>query len=211
VTGPGGLKAPEIVARPPRASPPASTPVPYGEIPGKSKPLSKLKLALAGVLAFLVILAGITLGAPALSRSAAGPIDLRVRDAGGQLILEWDRYATAVQAAVSGSLEVSDGGDVYRISLTPDELHGGRLVYERQSGNVELALRVRDPGGGTISEFTHYVGAEPLRATQDPMNDELNRSMREERDRLRQRLESEVDQLEALQKAVDEVKVNLGM
>jgi hypothetical protein len=208
--GSAGPEAPELVRRPPRPATDHPVPVRYGDTPRTKEPRSKAKLALLGLSAFLVILIGVILGVPALSEPSSGDIDLHVRDVGGQLILEWDPHGASVQAATGASLSITDGRETHEVQLTPDELRGGTVVYERQTGNVELGLTLQGVGTLPVSEFTHFVGTDPIPGSNAPMRDELNRAMQEERDLLRERFETGASQLEALQTAVDEEKARIG-
>ena len=93
--------------------------------------------------------------------SSRPTLNLVATDHGGQVRIEWDRQAKPVLASDKATLLIVDGDDKIETSLSPALLHGGRMVYNRKSANVEIRLRVFGADNDPIQELTRLTGLPP--------------------------------------------------
>jgi hypothetical protein len=110
----------------------------------------------------LVLIAGFI--ALRLGRAAAAssvPVSLSAYDRDGQLEIRWDAAAKPVRAARAANVEIIDGALHTRVPLDRPRLASGELTYARQSGRVNVHLRLEKPDGMTCDEFTTFVGPQP--------------------------------------------------
>lgn len=117
----------------------------------------------------LAALAGLFFGLPLLhtpSRSEA--LAVQVRDAGEDLLLEWNRACPLIRQASSAAVVIEDGGRRQELILAPQELESGSLTYARQSGNVVFRLVLTFPNREPVIEMAHFIGAPPASAPGPP-------------------------------------------
>jgi proteasome lid subunit RPN8/RPN11 len=86
---------------------------------------------------------------------------LKVRDAGDDLLLEWNRACPLFGQAASAALVIEDGGRRHELALAPHELETGSLTYSRESGEVVFRLTLTFPNREPVTEMAHFVGAPP--------------------------------------------------
>jgi hypothetical protein len=115
---------------------------------------------------FLVLIA-IVLGVWALaagfritSRPTSHPtLNLVATDYRGQVCIQWDRESKPVLASDKATLLIVDGDDKIETALSPELLHGGNMVYNRKSPNVEIRLRVfKKADNDPVQELTRLTG-----------------------------------------------------
>lgn len=119
---------------------------------------------------------------------AAEPIELKVLEREGQLLIEWNRQAKTVVGATQGTLEIVDGREIKRVDLNPAELTLGKFTWQRRTGEVEVRISVQNAEGVKTQEASRYLGRPPTKS--DP--DELA-AVKQRRDEL----ESEINRLRA--------------
>ena len=132
-------------------------------------------IQVVGTLAVLVALAGVgyqtrahwlpsvmaKIG-PVLPKDPPAHLALSATDENGQLKIRWDASASAVQNAVEGVLEISDGTVIPRsIRLDAAHLSTGLFSYGRETERVELALMVEQPNGQRVREIASFLGKLP--------------------------------------------------
>lgn len=199
------------LAPPPPALAPGAelTPVPeQARRPARWWPTA-LILALAAV-------AGLFFGLPLLhtpSRSEA--LALEVRDAGEDLLLEWNRACPLIRQASSAALVIEDGGRRQELVLAPQDLQSGSLAYARQSGDVVFRLILTFPDREPVTEMAHFIGAPPASAPQPPPPPEdpaeIER-LQAEIERLRKELDFEAARARQYRQRIEalEKQLNLG-
>ena len=109
---------------------------------------------------------------------AAGPpaILLRAIDAGGQLIVSWNRGAAPVRNAQRGVLEIADGNQKRSLNLDREQLAKGSVTYARRSAQVEVRLRVLGAGGIAAEELASFFG-DPIQAEPAPPDNGLQQQL----------------------------------
>ncbi len=182
----------------PRPGPPLAA-RPGQEPPAKRRRRWILALAAAAVLTA----AAIFLAAPALAPAVPEHIALRLREAEGQLIVEWNHSAKPIQEAQAATLTIVDGGKTRQVRLDPEELRGGTLTYVRRSGAVEARLALERPGSEPLSVTARFSGPEPPPAIEPPAASPSTAELSAEADRLRQELEREEKRAERLRRQVE--------
>jgi proteasome lid subunit RPN8/RPN11 len=134
-----------------------------------------------------------------LLRTDTEPVSLSVLEHEGQLQIGWNHNARPVVSAVRGTIEIADGSDTKRITLTPTDLQKGSLTYQRHSGDVEVRLMVEEDGGEKVQEASRFLGRAPetheeappvkaLETKRDDIDAENNR-LRQENAALAQRIQ----------------------
>jgi hypothetical protein len=89
-------------------------------------------------------------------------VGLRLSSSGESLVLEWNRSAVPVILASHGELLVRDGNaKTVRVLLDPEKLRKGRITYVRQSGDIEVRMRVYSSEGARTEEMAQYIGPPP--------------------------------------------------
>ena len=120
---------------------------------------SRYGLLFAIALGILALTAGFRItGLP----SSHPTLNLVATDHRGQVRIEWDRQALPVVASDKATLFVVDGDDKIETALSPTLLHGGNLIYNRKSPNVEIRLRVFKADNDPIQESTRLTGLPPV-------------------------------------------------
>ena len=87
----------------------------------------------------------------------AEKLALRVFDAGGQLKILWE----PVSNGEVGTLEITDGGARYSITLDPEQLRSGMFTYARHTQNVSVRLEASRHGGGALTETARFREENP--------------------------------------------------
>jgi hypothetical protein len=145
-------------------------------------------------------------------RPAIEPISLAVLEREGQLQIAWNHAARPVTLAVRGIVEISDGGDTKRISLTPEDLQRGNITYQRHSGDVEIRLVVEDQAGEKTQEASRFLGRSP-EVHEDTQVKELETKrgdMEAENQRLRQQNAEQLQRLQQLERTVKIMQTRQG-
>jgi hypothetical protein len=81
--------------------------------------------------------------------------------------LAWDANARGIRDSFRGEMEINDGSKSSQVSLTSDQLHAGKMSYQRQSGDVGFGLTVYPTNGDPIHDFTRLI-APMLEAPTEP-------------------------------------------
>jgi proteasome lid subunit RPN8/RPN11 len=120
---------------------------------------AQTRRAFAAPAAWILALACLLLAGFAYYRTGlfSSGLDLRVQDAGGQLRIEWNRSAKAVEQAASGWLEIEDGASKFKIFFDSNQIRTGSLTYARQTGNVLVRLKVEGSREGSVEEVTQFL------------------------------------------------------
>jgi proteasome lid subunit RPN8/RPN11 len=103
-------------------------------------------------------------------RQAPSPnasVALRASSEGRTVQLAWDANARAIRDSFRGEMEINDGSKSSQVSLTSDQLHAGKMSYQRQTSDVGFALTVYPPNGEPIHDFTRLI-APMLEAPTEP-------------------------------------------
>jgi hypothetical protein len=118
------------------------------------------------------------------------PFSLHVYDAGETVQIEWDQNAAPIRNAHIGVIDIKDGGETKRYSLADEELHAGKLPYQRRGGDLELRMTVYPVGSTAVQEFAHFLDPGPVAPVPaaaptpaPPSTSEIDQ-LRQERDRL---------------------------
>ncbi len=121
-------------------------------------------VAAAMVAATLSCAAVIALWRPhTVSSSAAGApgVDFEAAELDGQTVLRWNRQSPAVQRASGGALDIIDGAEPKQITLQPDDVNRGMLLYRRTSPRAEFRLRLWQAGQPPLDQSATIEGAVP--------------------------------------------------
>jgi len=124
---------------------------------------SRYGLLIAIVLGIWALAAGFRLSGRPSSRPT---LNLVATDHRGQVRIEWDRKSKPVLASDKATLLIVDGDDKIETALSPALLHGGSMIYNRKSPNVEIRLRVFKADNDPIQELTRLTGLPPAPAEQ---------------------------------------------
>jgi hypothetical protein len=121
--------------------------------------LSGYGLLFAVALGILALAAGFRItGLP----SSHPTLNLVATDHRGQVHIEWDPQARPVVASDKATLFIVDGDDKIESALSPALLHGGNMIYNRKSPNVEIRLRVFKADNDPIQETARLTGLPPI-------------------------------------------------
>jgi proteasome lid subunit RPN8/RPN11 len=145
---------------------PPDAPGPHGaELPAMGPPLfsagrrraSRKWMWVAAVL--LLTVAAALIGARNVaSHSTPASLGLRVMDVDGQLLIEWDRSTASVREASGALIEITDGGDVFKIEMDAARLSEGSVTYKRQSERVDIRFQVDQSGAEPVRELIRFLG-----------------------------------------------------
>ena len=116
---------------------------------------SRFGVLIAVVLGIWALAAGFRITGLPPSRPT---LNLLAVDHGGQVRIQWDRQARPVVTSDKATLLIVDGDDKIETVLSPELLHGGNMVYNRKSPNVEIRLRVFGADNDPIQELTRLSG-----------------------------------------------------
>lgn len=98
---------------------------------------------------------------------AADRLDLTVERNAGQLMLKWNRGATAIQSASRATLTIEDGDHKENVDLTLAQLRMGSVVYTPLTTDVSFRLEVSDvKAGKSTSEEVRALAGRPSPAPQ---------------------------------------------
>jgi protein TonB len=105
--------------------------------------------------------------APTADRAAPVPevpavegttLGLKLSPTAGHLELSWNRQADAVRLATSGSVSIRNGPVTRVLTLNPEQLREGRILYLPMSGvDVDMRLEVVTASGRTEAESVQLV------------------------------------------------------
>ena len=88
-------------------------------------------------------------------------LDARRRP-GGDLELTWDATAPAATLATRGVMMVTDGNDRRNLELSPQQVHGGSLVYRPSHPDVLFRLQLYGGGMRPSGDSLHVLSAPPV-------------------------------------------------
>lgn len=91
-------------------------------------------------------------------------LQVALQDMGGQLAIQWNKEAPAIQEAEGGVLEIQDGDRKRVLKMSGPDMRGASIVVSRQSGRVSVRLEAKLPRGRTAEGRAQFEG-EPV---QDP-------------------------------------------
>jgi hypothetical protein len=91
---------------------------------------------------------------------AVAPLNLRLHDNDGQLLITWERSAAAARRA---ALEISDDGARTMLPLDAAALGRGSVTYERRGGKVDVRLVVQPENTAPVQESASFLGQPPQR------------------------------------------------
>jgi protein TonB len=137
--------------------------------PAREGKRGRLPYAIAAVAAlFLIGVGGLMYfrpvagkGTAAVSGPDAASLALRVERNAGQLLLSWNREATAVKAAQAAVLSIMDGDHKEDIKLELGQLRGGSIVYSPITNDVSFRLEVTDSKGQSTNETVRVIAGRP--------------------------------------------------
>jgi len=142
------------------AAPPVPQPVP--------RPVPWLRLLPTVALAILAVtvisLASSLHGASDPEKANASPaplaqssFGLRVASKPQQVEILWNHASSAIQAAESGTIRISDGDVAETIPFDAQQLQDGALVYRPRTNDVNIRMEVKERDGQQISESLRTV------------------------------------------------------
>jgi hypothetical protein len=114
-------------------------------------------------------------------------LQVALQDMDGQLAIQWDKEAPAIQEAEGGVLEIQDGERKRVLEMSGPEIRGAGVLVGRQSGRVSVKLIAKLPRGRTAEGWALFEG-EPVQ--REPAFDSAAAAGE------RERLEAEVEQLQ---------------
>ncbi|HWR53881.1 MAG TPA: TonB family protein, partial [Bryobacteraceae bacterium] len=107
-------------------------------------------------------------GKPAQESAQADALSLRVERNAGQLLLTWNRNASAIQTASRATLTINDGDHREDADLDLGLLRSGNVVYTPMTNDVSFRLEVTDvKGGKSVSESMRVLAGRPSPAPVD--------------------------------------------
>jgi proteasome lid subunit RPN8/RPN11 len=220
---PAGFDAGQVAGEPPKdhgpkrsiGLPPPPAPGAAPEPPFAPHPLrSPWRRWLGAFLLAVIAAAALFFGLPLLhSPTRSEELGLTVRDAGDDLVLEWNRASGFLRQASGAAIAIEDGGRREEVILTPRELQTGSLTYARQGGHVVFRLTLTFPNREPVTEVTQFIGAPPARveaglpAPEDPAQIER---LRAEIDRLRNELSREAARARRLRQEIQTLEKRLS-
>jgi protein TonB len=108
-------------------------------------------------------------GNAAQQTTQADALSLRVERNAGQLLLTWNRNASAIQTASRATLTINDGDHREDADLDLGLLRSGNVVYTPITNDVSFRLEVTDvQGGKSVSESMRVLAGRPSPAPVDP-------------------------------------------
>jgi len=84
-------------------------------------------------------------------------LGLRVASKPQQVEILWNHDSSAIQAAESGLIQISDGDIAEAVPFDARQLQDGSLVYRPQTNKVNISLEVKERDGQQISESLRTV------------------------------------------------------
>ena len=127
-----------------------------------SRPKPRNKLAVPAVATVAIIFAAAAMLVPRDSAPPAAVLKpapaLRLTGSGDNLLIEWTNPVTPLPEASRGALDIFDGvAGKLTIPLDRDSIRKGTLTYARNSGNVEVRLRLYGPDSISSETVARYV------------------------------------------------------
>ncbi len=166
-------------AKPPKVDPPKAqaakpeqfsplTAIPEAEKPGifanKWIWIGLIILLLGGGAAYKFVFSGNA----AQQTGQTDSLSLRVERNAGQLLLTWNRNASAIQTASRATLTINDGDHREDADLDLGLLRSGNVVYTPMTNDVSFRLEVTDvKGGKSVSESMRVLAGRPSPAPVD--------------------------------------------
>jgi hypothetical protein len=181
--------------------------------PGLSKTGSARKWL--WLLAALILVAALTIAGERYLPlgSATETIGLSVLEREGQLDIEWNHAAAPVSNAARGTLEIADGPQTRTIPLAPAELALGKFSYKRDTGDIQVRMRVEAADGKKVQEASRFLGppppkgnAEELQALQQ-RRDELEAEVA----RLKQSNDQQAQRIQQLERTLKILQTRPGV
>ena len=111
-----------------------------------------------------------------MQKTATAPMQsfsLRVAPEGDTVEISWDPDSVPVRDAQRAYIEIQDGPDKKRLSLTPEQLHSGKTTYARRTGDIALEMNLVDAGGRQNHEFARLVAQPVPSPNPTPVDTEL--------------------------------------
>ena len=147
-------------------------------------------------------------GVAAPARIPAVPsLGLTLTEHAGDLIIAWDHQAAAVQAATSGTLEISSGGGIpIATRLDATQLQSGSLAFKRETEKVDVILSVQGPHGELGRQSLGFLGKLPEQPAEEAGSAAARRrdALAVEVERLKDELEAQTARNQQLQKSLDQ-------
>jgi len=85
-------------------------------------------------------------------------LGLSVNARSGQVLIQWNRQAPAIQGAQNAVLRIVDGPVTDTTHLDAQQLRDGYVAYQASTTNVDIRLEVKTRDGGTVAESVRFVG-----------------------------------------------------
>lgn len=175
------VKAAAFVPEPapvPKADPPKAAPVPqtFSPLSGTVEPAKPSIFANKWIwIGLIVVLLGggaaykfLFTGNAAQQTAQTDALSLRVERNAGQLLLTWNRNASAIQTASRATLTINDGDHREDADLDLGLLRSGNVVYTPMTNDVSFRLEVTDvKGGKSVSESMRVLAGRPSPAPVD--------------------------------------------
>jgi TonB family protein len=97
-----------------------------------------------------------------VEQAQTDPLSLKVDRSAGQLLLSWNRNASAIQTASRAVLTISDGDHREDVDLDLGTLRNGNISYSPMTNDVGFRLEVTDvKGGKSVSESMRVLAGRP--------------------------------------------------
>lgn len=84
-------------------------------------------------------------------------LGLAAKSESGKIVVRWDRNATAIQNAASGTLRILDGDFSKMVNLDTRQLQNGSVIYMSADNRVGFRLEITTNQKSTISETTDFT------------------------------------------------------
>lgn len=97
----------------------------------------------------------------------AASLQMRVETEGPGLMLSWNRYSPAVEAAKDGVLQIDDGGQHREIALDRGQIINGSVFYRPASQDVSFRLDLHNREGSDIAQILRVLDAMPPKAAKE--------------------------------------------
>jgi hypothetical protein len=126
----------------------------------------------------------------------SGLIRLQLDGAGDKLIIAWNPLSPSLARAQSAELIISDGDQrPATIPLDKESLERGNLTYFRQSGSVEVRMRVQSQLGRALEDVVHFTGPPPALQPAPAQPAPAIEASRDEPDPEMRRIKAELERL----------------
>jgi hypothetical protein len=82
-------------------------------------------------------------------------------------------------------VKIQDGPDTKQLSLSADQLRGGKTTYARETPDVAIEMTIYDTGSREYHEFARFIAPVPYTPTTAPVSQSHDvNQLRSERDNL---------------------------